>query len=298
MAKVKIGVYRLLMPQGQGSLLDVIKTVQSLPGMKRSAMIIDDPIRPRNNMSITNECCMVDFSRISRIDRIETGDIRGNEGQIQFAPDDLRPCRYTAVLFDQHSNAMYIHEGAGVGHTTVVKYLKAVGKLTDLRLEVVLHDTEALERLREKKHRSFKVRIAGLENALALKAQGEGDGAVLSTMKVHRSPNAVISLWLEDRQEGYLDNVLETAAALIGWNNLPHIFGKNKPVKEISIGDDEETENVVNLLDDRMCFIEEIKLDHGQTLTDAQRHGTLRKAFERYRHDLRRRYPVGHNDPP
>jgi hypothetical protein len=125
-----------------------------------------------------------------------------------------------------------------------------------------------------------------------LKAQGEGDGAVLKTLQVHRSPNALISLSLKDNQVGQLENVLETAAALIGWNNLPHIFGKKKPVKEILVGDEEDTENLINLLDDRVRFVEEVELDRGQTFTDAHRHGAVRKAFEIHRSDLRRRFPA------
>jgi hypothetical protein len=296
MAKLRVGVYHLRFPDGGAlSLLDIVKKVQDLPGEKRAASIIDDPIRPRDKISVSDQCCVLDFNRILQIDGIETGDVKGNEGKITFSRDGLRPCKYTAVLLDHHSDMMYIHEGAGVGHTTVGKYLRAVANLARLHVEVVLHDAEALERLQNKKHRKFRVRIAGIEDASLLRAQGEGDGAVLKTLQIHRSPNALISLGLDDNQPGHLENVLETAAALIGWNNLPHIFGKKKPVKEIIIGDDEETENLVNLLDDRVLFVEEIELGRGQTLTDAQRHGAVRRAFEHYRSDLRRRYPARPN---
>ena len=296
MAKLKVGIYHLRSEDKSAPpLSDIVRSIEQLPGEKRAAMIIDDPIRPRDKISISDQCCVLDFSRISQIDRIETGDLKGAEGEIKFGPNDKRPCKYTAVLLDQHSNMMYIHEGAGVGHTTVGKYLKAIAKLGSLHVEVVLHDTEALERLLNKKHRSFRVRIAGIEDASALRAQGLGDEAILKTLQIHRSPNATIALSLEPHQPGHLENVLETAGALLGWNNLPAIFGKRKPVKEITIGDDEETENLVNLLDDRMRYVEEIELDRGQTFTDAQRHGAVRKAFERYRSGLRLRYPTSPN---
>lgn len=295
MATLKVGIYHLRFDPNAPPLLDIVKLIEHLPGKKRAAMIIDDPIRPRDRIEVTDQCCVLDFSRIPQIDRIDTGDLAGQEGEIKFGPDDQRPCRYTVVLLDQHSNTMYIHEGAGVSHVTVGKYLKAVADLGTLHVEVVLHDIDALERLRTRKHRSFRVRIAGIENASVLKAQGLGDEAILKTMQVHRSPNAKIALGLDDHQPGQLDNVLETAAALLGWNNLPHIFGKLKPVKEIVVGDDEETENLVNLLDDRMRYAEEVELDRGQTPSDAQRHRAVRNAFERYRSNLRARYSARPN---
>jgi hypothetical protein len=297
MAKLKVGIYHLRFSDGAPSIVEIVKIIQALPGKKRAAQLMEDPIRPRERITISDQCCVLDFSRFSPTDRIPTGDVEGNEGEIRFAPDDLRPCKYTAILLDQHSNTLYIHEGAGVGHTVVAKYLKAVANLASLYTEVILHDVEALERLRDKHHRRFKVRIAGIQDASVLRAQGLGDEAILKTIQVHRSPNALISLHYEKNEPGFLDNVMETASALIGWNNLPQIFGKKRPVKEIIIGDDEETENVVNLLDDRMTWVEELELERGQSFTDAQRHRAVRNAFERYRNDLRRRYPVSSNVP-
>jgi hypothetical protein len=188
-----------------------------------------NPIRPRDDIRINTQYCLVDFNRIRPTDHMLTADTQGHEGLIKFAKKAKRPCQRTAVLLDQHSNIMYVHEGwgsAGIGHNTMAKYLKAVGGLEGITVEVVLHDLDALERLRDKRHKSFRVRIAGVENAEALRAQGMGDEAILRTLRTFRSPNANIAVGLEKGQPGQLDNVLETAAALIGWNHMPESSGK------------------------------------------------------------------------
>jgi len=295
---LKVGVYRLVF-RGKPitTLVKIVEAIKLLPpDESRTAMIIDDPIRPRDDIRINKQYCLVDFNRIRPTDHILTADTLGNEGLIKFGRKAKRPCQRTVVLLDQHSNIMYIHEGwgsAGIGHNTMAKYLRAVGELEAVAVEVVLHDIDALERLRDKRHKVFRVRIAGVENAEVLRAQGLGDEAILRTLRAFRSPNANIGVGLEKGDPGQLDNVLETAAALIGWNNMPEIFGTKKPVKYIAIEPEgEEHEVLVNLLEDRMRHAEKVELEPGTEPSDAERYRAVVKAFERFSPDLRRRYPV------
>jgi hypothetical protein len=298
MPTLSVGIFHLqFRGQGDPTLLEIVQKIQALPGKKRVGMVIDDPIRPRDNIQASAECCTLDFSRIPQIDTVPASDLEGNETKITYGPQ--KPCKFTLVLLDPQSNTLYIQYGAGssgISHTVVGKYLKAVAGLAHLQLEVILHENDALERLRDQRHTAFKVKIAGLVNADALKAQGLGDQAVLDILKVHRAPDAFISLSL-GHQPGTLDHILETAAALMGWNSLPNIFGKHKPVEEIYIGetDDDGKENLVDLFADRLKYSEVLDLDRGQDITDAHRHRAVRNAFGKYREELRRRFPARWN---
>lgn len=300
MAKLTVGIYHLRFDGSDNpTLFKVAKKIDALKGKKRTAdTIIDDPIRARDKIHFSTEFCLLDFSRIPQVNRIPTSDLEGSEKDMTFQPGDRRPCKYTAVLLDPKSNTMYVQEGAGssgIGHNTVGKYLKAAGGLDSLHVEIILHEKQGMERLKNKQHRAFKVKIAGLQNAANLKAVGEGDAAILNMIKVHNSPNAIINLSM-DAGPGQLDQVLETAAALLSWNGLPKLFGRH-PVKRVIIGEsDEEGENLVNLLEDRIGYAEEIRLERGEPLTDANRYRALTKAFDLYQAELRRRFPVSSHD--
>jgi hypothetical protein len=298
MSTLSVGVFRLqFRGHGDPTLLEVVQKIQALPGKRRVGMVIDDPIRPRDNIQASEECCILDFSRIPQIDAVPASDLEGNETKITYGPQ--KPCKFTLVLLDPQSNTLYIQYGAGssgISHAVVGKYLKAVAGLAHLQLEVILHENDALERLRNKRLTAFKVRIAGLVNAEALRAQGLGDQAVLDTLKVHRAPNALISLSL-GHEPGKLEHVLETAAALMGWNSLPNIFGAHKPVEEIYIGetDDDGKESLVDLFVDRLKYSEVLDLDRGEDITDAHRRRAVRNAFEKHKEELRRRFPARRN---
>jgi hypothetical protein len=297
MPTLKVGIYRLSF-QGNGGtdLADAVRRIDALAGEDRAAKLIDDPIRAREHIHISDQYCLLDFTRFYPGDYIETGNVAGLEKTVPLGTQGERLRKHTAVLLDPQSNTMYVQEefaSARIGHNIVGKYLTAKGRLKDFWIEIVLHEKNGLERLINKKHRRFKVAVAGIQNAEMLQAQGLGDKVVLDALKAFKSPSAVIEVSLQGGP-GTLDNVLEAAAALLGWNSLPQIFGKRKPVKAITVreGDGPDEETIVNLLDDRMCYLEDIELEPGKIPTDADRKRAVTNAFEQHRDELRRRYPV------
>lgn len=290
MKQLRVGVHHLRLKGGAGkNLSDVVLAIQALPDDEsRAAILTDDAIRPRGNIHLGEEYCLVDFNRFQETDRIETGDLRGHESAITFGPDDLKPLTRTAVLLDHKADIMYIHERAdGIGHTLVAKYLKATTVFEDIVPELVLHEG-GLERLLNKEHSKLKVQLAGMQSAGNLKAQGHGDGAILDLINAFRSPKATISLELEKENDSKLANVLETASALLGWNEL---FRKKteKPVKSLYVTP-EDGDPPVNLLRDRMVHIFQLESERGKALTDVNRYGAVQSAFERFGAELRQRF--------
>jgi hypothetical protein len=297
MAKIlRVGLYRIRR-QGDppASLLDLIARLQALPPDEaRAKDLTDDPIRPRNAITVTPEYALVDFSRIRQTDRIELSDRRGDEGQITFGPGDKRPCVHTAVLVDYHCNIIYVHEQlGGVSHAVVARYFAALANADRLPVEVVMN-LDGIMRLQGKVPNSIKIRLSGIDNAEQLRGQGYGDDAILNLLREFRAPKAVLTLGLEEGA-GSLDRILQTATAILSWNGL---FGRRRPVKEISIrAEDEDHEELVNLLKDRMVHLEEIELEVGREPTDAQRYRAVINAWQRYRVELRQRYPVAAQPP-
>jgi hypothetical protein len=298
--RLKVGVYRLELFGGNEvpSLLEIVQAIKSLPDDDESrTMMIDEPIRPRGNIIINEQYCLLDFNRIRQTDRIPLADTRGGEGEITFGPKDKKPSERTAVLLDRHSNIMYVHEHSyGIGHTTLGKYIKAIGKLDNIISTIVMHQG-GLERLRNKTHEALKIKIAGLDNASRLKAEGLGDGAILKMLQTFKAPTVTLTMSI-DKTENHLDQVIETASVLLGWNSLRDLFGRRKPVKEISVvvSSEDEDDALVSLLKDRMVHLEEIELELGKEVTDADRYRAVASAWQRYHVELRERYPKPKDD--
>jgi hypothetical protein len=286
---LRVGVYRLTwVKQPLMSLKDIVAAIQSLPNDEsRASTLTDDPIRPREIITHDDHCLM-DFNRIRQTDHIKTSDLKGNEGEVKFG--DLKPSERTAVLLDPSSQVMFVHEHAwGIGHTTIAKYLKAAAKLDSIRSGIVLRKG-GLERLHDKSLRSMKVRLAGIGNAKTLESIGDGDAAILLLLQAFRAPDATIKVSIDSEKESYLDNILETASALIGWNSL---FGKRRPVKEILVttDGDEGADAHVNLMKDRISHLEAIDLEAGKEPTDAQRYRAVVEAWKAHGDELRGMYP-------
>lgn len=293
---LKVGVYRVRI-QNQDRpappLADAVRAIQALPDDETRTMLIDAPIRPRGKIVGTDEYFLLDFNRIRQTDRIALADIRGVEGEIKFGPKDKKPSERTAVIIDAKSDTMCVQEHTwSIGHNLLARYFKAVMKVADVQSSIVLNEG-GLDRLKDKRHHLLRVKLAGIENATALRASGKGDGAILKLLEEFRAPDATISLSIESDGESRLDKVIETASAIIGWNHLPELFGRKKPVKDVSVITDDEDEDmaVVHLLKDRMLHIEEIELEKGKEPTDDDRYRAVISAWRRHYAELRKRFP-------
>ena len=290
MKQLRVGVHHLRLYGEPGkNLADAVSAIQALPDDEsRAAILKEDAIRPRGNIFIGPEYCLLDFNRFQETDRIDTGNIQGFESSITFGPDDPKPLTRTAVLLDHKADTMFIHERQeGIGHTLIAKYLRATKVFNEIVPELVLHEG-GLERLLNKEHSKFKVQLAGMQSSGNLRAHGSGDGAILDLVKAFRSPKATISLELERENNNKLANVLETASALLGWNEL---FRKKsqRPVRSLYVTP-EDGEAPINLLRDRMVHVFQVESERGKALTDADRYRAVQSAFERFSAELRRRF--------
>jgi hypothetical protein len=305
-AVLKVGVYRLRFnPTHKGSLTKIAKTIDGLKLEARASLLrMGDPIRPRDDIQFGDDYFILDFTRIRPVNRIPISDLKGNEGHVVFRKDDRRPCDHTAVLFDPLCNTMYVQEGtgsAGIGHNAIADYMKGHAGIDQIAVEVVLHEEKGLDRLRNKRHKKFTIRIAGVENASKLNRRGEGDAAILEALRVFNAPKALLSFELDKTKEKRrlnFENILETATAFLNWNNDPPIgaFRRKRPVRELVVeAEDEQGDILVNLLEDRIVHAKKVELKPGEEPTDEQRYAAVVEAFERHRGQLRRRYPVNHD---
>lgn len=262
---LKVGVYRLRR-DGTGdpprSLIDVARAIRARQNEQRAVSVAEDPIRPRNNLQITDQYCLLDFSRIPQVERLPLSDLRGDESDMVFGPNDKRPREQTAVLLDHHSNIIYVHEHMrGISHAAVAKYFATVGGIEKLPVEVAIH-MDGLLRLQGKTPNAFRIRLSGIDDATGLGREGYGDDAVAELLRKFKAPSATIRLGLEEDQPAAIDSLIEVATALLTWNGR---FGRKKPVKELSIRAEDENDSaeLVSLIKDRIVHYEEIESAYG-----------------------------------
>lgn len=211
-----------------------------------------------------------DLTRVNR---------RGRRRRIDFENDEGLG-ENTAFLYHPRSQTIAIHESRGaVPVSAFPKYFALLGEVDGIDFRPIMKP-EALARIaRMGALHKFEIAVAPLQNARGLADQGEGANALMNIARYFNSPKLKVIVESPRRfgAEG-LHGVIDTLEGFLGPRGDARMV--TKAVVIGSSPDDERTDDLVNVLQDRLVEEVGIELPAGQRVADPQRHAAVRTAWE------------------